>query len=353
MRYESDNQNKPNLSNPLDADFRPLPPQPLPIANLETDFVLSQMISNIPAWETKRAEQNQAYNRFWWIALFVFLGGTLLSIGAFFIHPVIGVILLIVVLFFTYLRGKKATDVWNEFATVARNQIFTPLIQNTLPNTEYVYNNYISQQDFSLSELYSGGNEFAGEDYIKGNLQGTAFKCSQLKVVKRSTSRDSKGNTKTNRTTIFSGMFIILDTPNIANGMIQIKPDIAERYFGGMVGGFLQKLVGSTTAYPLIKFDEDPEFEKQFVVYSNDTATARRLLTADARAYLQQLNEGKNNKKISLAISNHKVYLGINNGQDFLPIRINQPLTEESVKAYLEEWLSILRIIQQLIRFLR
>lgn len=349
MDYTSDNQFN---NRPLDENFRvPSNFKPFQPANLETDFVLQQLVSNIPAWETRREAQNQLYNKYWWTSFLTFFVGGAFAGLSFLAHIAIGVVGVIVVIIATILVGRKATAAWEAFATIARNQIFTPLIESTLPDTKYTPNTHIPETEFDASGLYRDVNEFSGEDHIRGVVDNVVFAVSQVKAVKRSTSTDSKGKTQTNRTTIFSGLFFVVHLAKISTAQILVKPDVAERAFGGAIGKFFQKISTAFSDKSLVKFDEDPEFEKAFAVYSNQPNEAHRVLSEPFRGFLTQLANSQKNT-VAVSLNSDRVYLGFNNSIDFLPIKINQPLTETVVRAYLEEWLSVLRITQQVIHYL-
>jgi hypothetical protein len=349
MDYTSDNNFH---QRPLDENFRvPSNFKPFQPANLDTDFVLQQLVGNIRAWETRREAQNQLYNKYWWTSFLTFFVGGAFAGLSFLAHIAIGVVGLIGVVIATILIGRKATAAWEAFATIARNQIFTPLIESTLPNTKYTHNTHIPETEFDASGLYRDVNEFSGEDHIQSTIDNVIFAVSQVKAVKRSTRTNSKGKTQTRRTTIFNGLFFVIHLAKITPAQILVQPDVAERAFGGAVGKFFQKISTAFTGKSLVKFDEDPEFEKLFAVYSTETNEARRVLSEPFRTFLIQLATSQKNTA-AISINSDRIYLGFNNGIDFLPINIKQPLTETLIRAYLEEWLTVLRTAQQIIHYL-
>jgi len=145
---------------------------------------------------------------------------------------------------------------------------------------------------FRQSELFEKFDRYEGGDFFEGTLpNGVAFQCSQLKV--EDTTQDADGTNQNQ--IVFQGLFFVLTPPSPAPQHIRILPDLAERALGKF-GKIMQEATSQflQKGADLVYFEEHPEFEKRFAVYSKDENSARQWLTPavlDALHTLQQHQE--------------------------------------------------------------
>lgn len=134
------------------------------------------------------------------------------------------------------------------------------------------------------------------EDYVKGSYANVGIELMETELTK------TKGSGKDRRTvTVFRGIFILFDMNKSFSGKTIIKKDL------GIIGNWLQDKFNALENVHL----EDPVFEKQFEVYSNDQVEARYLLTTSFMERLLKLSELFQSSSIQCSFYNNKLLLMI------------------------------------------
>ena len=172
-------------------------------------------------------------------------------------------------------------------------------------NLNYVPDKKITLSEFRASMLekfWQSIDRWDGEDCVEGKLGKTAVKFSEVRAEHKTTTRN--GQTKTN----FKGLFFIFDFNKDFEGFTVVQPDYAERYFDWF-GKMLQSFQGKIKPGELVKF-ADTEFEREFVVYSNNQITARYVLSTSLMRRLLTFRR-KLKKAVYLSFVNGKLYIGI------------------------------------------
>jgi hypothetical protein len=224
-----------------------------------------------------------------------------------------------------------------EFVHSFKHQVFSSFVSSLYPNSYYAPDNYLPSNIFSSSQLFGSYDSYSGEDYFEGETEsGCAFKFSELRVT--DTTTDSDGDSTT--TTVFDGVFFILDVPQRVSGRVQVIPDSAESSFG-MLGKFMQKTMGSLfQGGKMVYFEEHPEFEKEFVVYSKDEEEARRLLSPALIKAIYDLKI-KWNKRLRLSFINNQIYIALSTGNNFFQPDIHKSLLNDNILHELYDELSL------------
>ncbi len=219
-----------------------------------------------------------------------------------------------------------------DYASSFKFQIIEPLIKEIDKNLRYNPTYKIDQQSFINSEIFKEKiNRYNGNDYVSGSIDGVQISFSDLHVEKEE--KDSKG--RSNYHTIFQGLFIITSFNKYFSNSTIILPDSAQTIFGSLVGGWLQS--NNITRQQLVKMD-DPEFEKEFVVYATDQIEARYILS---HSMMQRILELK--KKTAKPI-----YLSFKDGQMNLAVSYNKDLFEPSIFSSLLEYKVAMEYIKTL-----
>ncbi len=196
-----------------------------------------------------------------------------------------------------------------------KSKIIKPLIAAIDQQLFYVTNMHVPQRLFERSRLFtSKPDRISGNDYVHGNIKGTKIEFSDIHAEKRH--RNSKG--KDSWITIFKGLFIIAEFNKKFKGKTIILPDTAQNTFGDLIGGWLQSK--NIARDELVKMD-NPEFEKEFVVYSTDQIEARYLLSHSLMKKLLLFQ-----KK-----SEHPVYISFIGNHIHMAIYYNKDLFEPSL----------------------
>jgi len=159
-----------------------------------------------------------------------------------------------------------------------------------------------------LEEFWQSVDRWSGEDYVDGMLGQTLVKFSEVNAEYKTTTTDLKGNTRTKYHRIFKGLFFIFDFNKDFKGFTVVLPDYAERHLGRF-GKMLQSWKSNVIPGELVKL-ADTEFEREFVVYSDNQITARYVLSTSLMRRLLTFRY-QLKKQVYLSFVNGKLYLGI------------------------------------------
>ena len=202
-----------------------------------------------------------------------------------------------------------------EYKSDFKEKIIAPLIHELDENLDYFPNLHVQEGYFTRSRLFtSRPDRVSGNDYIRGKIDGVDIEFSDLHAEKKH--KDSKS--RTTWTTIFQGLFIVSEFNKHFKSQTVVLPDRAQRTFGDFIGNWLQ--ANNFSRNELVKMD-NPAFEKEFVVYSNDQVEARYILTHTMMQKL--LNYQKQTK--------HPLYVSFVGGNIYLAIDYDKDLFEASV----------------------
>ena len=202
-----------------------------------------------------------------------------------------------------------------EYKSDFKEKIIAPLIHELDENLDYFPQLHVQDGYFTRSRLFtSRPDRVSGNDYIRGKIDGVPIEFSDLHAEKRH--KDSKG--RTTWSTIFQGLFIVSEFNKHFKSQTVVLPDRAQRTFGDFIGNWLQ--ANNFSRNELVKMD-NPAFEKEFVVYSNDQVEARYILT---HTMMQKLLNYKKQTK-------HPLFVSFIGGSIYLAIEYNKDLFEASV----------------------
>jgi hypothetical protein len=127
-------------------------------------------------------------------------------------------------------------------------------------------------------------------------------------------------NVQTRYTTIFKGVFMVADFHKHFHGTTRVLPDTTESLFGSL-GKMLQGFKPFSSEE--LVYLEDPDFEKQFVVYSTDQIEARYILsTSMARRILELRHRWDDDVRLSFVGSD--VYVAISHGRDLFEPKLQR-----------------------------
>lgn len=222
-----------------------------------------------------------------------------------------------------------------------KEEVIKPLIKELDPNLNYSANLHISKTIFERSRLFSTPDKFSGNDFVLGQIDNTQIQFSDIHAQKKK--KDSKGRTR--YSTIFQGLFIVANFNKNFHGQTVVLPDVAQSSFGSLIGSWLQSK--NMARDELVKMD-NPEFEKEFVVYSDDQIEARYILS---HTMMERLLEYKRKTKHDIYVSfveNH-LHLAIEYNKDlFEPTVFTTLLDEKLTKEYIYNLELSVSIVEEL-----
>lgn len=193
------------------------------------------------------------------------------------------------------------------YKTEFKERIITKIVQFAEPGLNYSPQEMIDEHTFKSSKLFTQGiDRYSGEDLVRGRIDKTEIVFSEVHAEYKTTSRNSKGHTQTHWHTIFKGLFFIADFNKHFAGQTLVLPDTAESIFGSF-GKMLQSWnIGRPDLVQL----EDPEFEREFVVYGNDQIESRYILSTSLMRRILDF-KNKTGTKIYLSFTGSKVYVAV------------------------------------------
>ena len=199
-----------------------------------------------------------------------------------------------------------------------KQQIIARLVEFIDPALNYDKDSCISQALYAQSKLFTQGvDSYQGDDLVLGRIGQTEIQFSELHT--QYITRDSKG--RSTHHTIFKGLFFAADFNKHFQGRTIVLPDTAEKLLGGL-GKFLQSQ--NFSRGQLVKMD-DPEFEKEFVVYGTDQIEARYILTSSLMERILNFQK-KTKNKIHLSFVNSKVFIAISFAKNLFEPKIFETL---------------------------
>jgi hypothetical protein len=199
--------------------------------------------------------------------------------------------------------------------------VIKPLIHTIDETLFYSFSTYVPEYLFENSKLFDKADKYGGNDYVKGKIDGINIQFSDIYAQKKN--QNSKG--KDTWSTIFQGLFIVSDFNKNFSGETIVLPDTVQNTFGDLIGHWLQS--NNASRDELVKMD-DPEFEKEFVVYSSDQIEARYILS---HSLMKKLLNVKRK-------SNHPIYISFVGTRIFMAISYDKDLFEPTLFSSLLDY---------------
>ncbi len=198
-----------------------------------------------------------------------------------------------------------------------KEKVVAEVIKLINPDFQYNPNRHIEVNEFNASKLFSRKAErCSGDDFIQGKIDQTDFKFSEIKAQYKTTSRED-GKEKTEWHIIFRGLFFHADFNKNLEGSTFVLPDTAEK----LLGKFGQNLQKSSHHGKLVRL-ENPEFEKQFAVFSGSQQEARYILTPTMMEAIVNIHK-KMKRKMYFSFTGSRVYFGLYSNKALFEPRIN------------------------------
>jgi hypothetical protein len=248
--------------------------------------------------------------------------GTAFSLPICFLHMPTGLILAAICLIIGLaIRAYQGTKFSREF----KSRIMPVIVDTIHPGMSYSPNSGVSIGEFEKSRLYlTHPDRYRCEDYFQGEIGKTSIRFSEVHAEKKHESRDSHGRKSTSYTTIFRGLFFVVDFNKHFSGETYILADNSE----GIFGRFARKLQKWNWSRPDLIELEDPEFEKVFKVFSTDQVEGRYIVTPHFMRLLLDLKT-KAGATPCISFLDNAVYVAIPNSKDFFEFKFSQSLLDD------------------------
>jgi hypothetical protein len=225
---------------------------------------------------------------------------------------------------FTFIYKIKVSG----YASLFKDQVIEKLVDFIGDTLRYNKLGHISESEYKQSLLFPERfDRYNGDDLVVGQVDGVDIRFSEVhSEVKK---KGNKG--KEYWQTIFRGLFFIADFNKNFKGKTVILPDNSEKFLGSL-SHFFQSF---SSRGELIKMD-NPEFEKEFVVYSSDQIEARYILS---HSLMNSILEYKKlvGKNISISFVGSNIHIAIAFKQRLFEPKIYKKVTSfDEVRFYFE-----------------
>jgi len=301
--------------------------------------IFSELLPQLEELELSRQQQYSKAKKWLNIAIGIWVATVLVL---FFIrHPAtifIGGLIAAAVYFIGYFPAAKRYK--NEF----KDTVFTKILYAVNPALAYNKSGFISKENFYESKIFTErADRYSGEDFISGMMDKTQIEFSELHTQERRVTSNGK-TTQVHYVTFFKGFFMIADFHKNFHGQTIVLPDTAEKLFG-FLGKKLQNW--NFTRDELVTL-ENPEFEKEFVVYSNDQVEARYILSTTMVERILELKR-KYNTSVYLSFINSKVFVALQHNKNLFEPEFKQSITNSDyIRTFYNELGACLSIVDDL-----
>lgn len=268
------------------------------------------------------------------------------ALGLFAINPITGInaILIIIIgivsLYGLYKRYKRRIS--HEFRGEFKNKVIRKVVLYI--DKKYSYSAYgrIKKVDFESCGIFPfPADRYRGDDLVSGVYEEeTEFSFSEIYAQRFV--RDHKK--RRHLVPLFKGLLFKADFNKNFKFTTVVLPDITEKYLGD-IGQKIQQ--GNIIRTDLVKL-ENPEFEKQFSVYSDDQVEARYLLSPKLMERILLYKE-KHDERISISFSGSSVYIAIQRIKDMFEPDYFKPLDQyDIIEKYYNDMQMTIDIVKEL-----
>lgn len=219
-----------------------------------------------------------------------------------------------------------------------KQKIYSNLANKLDTNLQYVSDNKSLSQMFRKSGIIKGYSSVTADDGFSGLINGFRF-----------TIVEAKAEQKRNKSsvTVFRGPFYYITT-NQQFPYTCIIPDTLESGLGKF-GAALQKADLSRLNQKNIRFDEDPNFEKLFAVWSKDENFTRQIISPQLRTYLMSIG---GNMRFYLGLRENFIFMAIDNRQDLFEIKLKEPINQDIVNRFYDDFMRYYSILEDIFSML-
>ena len=229
-----------------------------------------------------------------------------------------------------------------DYAKDFKYRVIDPLIKEIDRGLKYLPSMHLDLESYVRSGIFtSRPDRVSGNDYVHGKIDGIPIEFSDLHTQKKH--KDSKG--RTSWSTQFQGLFLVSEFPKHFKGSTVVLPDTAQSTFGDFIGSFLQS--NNFSRNDLVKMD-NPEFEREFVVYGTDQIEARYILSHTLMHKILGFKK-RSGHPLSLSFRAGKIYMAIEYNKDlFEPSVFHSLLKYKIAMEYVETLHLAIGIVEEL-----
>lgn len=244
--------------------------------------------------------------------------------------------MIIVIVSIAMLSKNRMNSLALKFSYASKYQLFRKIVE-AYQTFHYYPLSGIDYNTIYSSNLFSNFNELKSEDFIQGIYKNLEIKLSEIELINTKQHQEIRGNeyiTINQKTTIFKGLFIITSVNKSFSSTTYILPNSWLKFLNHLPH-YLNRVVL-----------EDPKFENEFDVYSNNQIEARYLLTP---SFMERLLRIDKKYQIRCCFLNKQMLIAIKLKDSFFPsLQLTEPLSYEVIKQIHDQFNIIFSIIDDL-----
>lgn len=226
-----------------------------------------------------------------------------------------------------------------DFVLDYKDQLIEQIVSFVDAGLSYSKSSSISEYEYKTSALFPQSyDRYKGDDFVSGKVDGVSIKFSEVHTQKKKKSKNS-----TYWVDIFQGLLFIADFHKHFKSKTVVLPDRSE----ALMGSFSHFFQSFSSRGELIKMD-DPNFEKEFVVYGDDQIEARYILSP---SLMENIMEYKNRvqKPLYFSFVGSKIYVAIDFSAELFEPKIYKKVTSfEEIKVYFQTLSMVIDIVKSL-----
>lgn len=253
-------------------------------------------------------------------------------------------------LFCAIVIGGWYLTFYRDFLSKFKERVIQKIVRFVDSALTYHPSEYVPKSFFVESRIFQDPvDRYEGDDLVSGTIGKTAIQFSEINaqhVEKTGQTSDTGSEKRTNTQTypIFKGLFFVAEFNKDFSYNTIVLPDTAEKLFG-RIGQKLQAL--NRFKGELIRL-EDPEFEKQFVVYGEDQITSRYVLSTSLMKRISDFRKTAN-KNIFLSFISSKLFVAIPYERPLFEPSLFKSLVDfEKIREYLHDLQLAVGIVEDL-----
>lgn len=242
---------------------------------------------------------------------------------------------------FTIIYTIRYSNIYSSLKKKFKHEVIGSIVRFLDDGLNYEPKSHIDKTTFHSSKIFLQSiARYRGDDLVYGKTGLTTIQFSEIHAESRT--QDSKGRSSYH--TIFKGIFFVSDFHKSFQSETIVLPDTAEKIFGWL-GKTFQKM--NFTRPQLVNL-EDPEFEKEFVVYGTDQVESRYILSTSLASRILDFKE-KTGKKVSISFIGNNMFLALPYSKPLFEFGLfTSFFNEEKIFKYFHDLQLLIGIVDEL-----